>query len=98
MLTITYIRTESDLRYKYTGSVQQLSSAELVQKPGRDTNLIRAIKMGNIVPRAGIKPTSLALWANVLTIHHLSSLPSPHYPGLPVYNLPERGVQTATIS
>ena len=36
--------------------------------------------MGNIVPRAGIKPTGLAFWASVLPIHQLGSLKSPLYP------------------
>ena len=28
------------------------------------------IKMGNTVPRVGLKPTSSALWASVLLLHH----------------------------
>ena len=34
------------------------------------------MKMGNIVPRAGFKPTSLAFRASVLTLHHVGSLTS----------------------
>ena len=29
------------------------------------------IKMRNIVPRAGIEPTSLPFWASVLPLHHV---------------------------
>ena len=39
-------------------------------------------KMGNIVPRARIEPTSLASCASV---QHVGSLTSPLYPLLPVY-------------
>ena len=54
------------------------------------------MKMGNSVPRAAIKPTSLAFQASVLTItppmlHDVTMLPM-----LPCQNgpLPERSVQT----
>ena len=30
------------------------------------------MKMGNIVPSAGIKPTSLTFWAIVIPLHHIS--------------------------
>ena len=43
------------------------------------------MKMGNIVPRAGPKPTSLAFRASVLPLHHVGSLMSPLSPRLPVY-------------
>ena len=42
------------------------------------------MKIGNIVPRGGIKPTSLAFWASVLPLCHVGSLMS-LYPHLPVY-------------
>ena len=45
-------------------------------------------KWGNIVPRAGIKPTSLAFQASVLPLFHIGSLISPLYPNLPVYAAP----------
>ena len=44
------------------------------------TSLIGVMKMGNIVPRAGLEPTSLAFWASVLPLHHLGPLMSPLYP------------------
>ena len=47
--------------------------------------VVGAMKMGNIVPRVGSKPTSLAFRASVLSIHHIGSLMSPIFPHLPVY-------------
>ena len=44
-----------------------------------------AMKMGNIVPRAGLNPTSLAFQANVLPFHDVGSPMSPFYPRPPVY-------------
>ena len=29
------------------------------------------MKMGIIVPRAGLEPTALAFWASVLPLHHV---------------------------
>ena len=37
------------------------------------------MKMGNSVPRAGLKRTSLAFLASVLQLHHIGSLMSPLY-------------------
>ena len=50
--------------------------------------VIGVIKMGNIVPRAGIEPTSLAYKASVLPFQQVGSLMSPIYPHLPVYAAP----------
>ena len=59
--------------------------------------------MGNIVPRVGIEPTSLAFRTSVLNITSprlpdVTTLPMPTC--LPVYlpSLPERSVQTTTIT
>ena len=41
---------------------------KVVQNPGCGTNILRVMKMGNIVLRVRIKPTSLAFRASVLTI------------------------------
>ena len=41
-------------------------------------------KIGNIVPRAGVEPTTLALWASVLPLHYVGSLVKLLYPCLPV--------------
>ena len=45
------------------------------------------MKMGNTVLKAGLKPTSLALWASLLPLHDVGSLtsPIPIYPRPPVY-------------
>ena len=57
------------------------------------------IKMGNIVPRVGLKPTSHESWASVLPFHHVGSLMSAIYPHLPVYAAPcLRSGQTTTKS
>ena len=49
------------------------------------SSVVGVIKMGNIVPRAGIEPKSLTFWANVLPLHHVGSLMSSLYPCTPVY-------------
>ena len=46
--------------------------------------VVSEMKIGNIVPRAGIEPTFLALWGSVLPLHH-------HYS-----TLPQRSVKTTT--
>ena len=50
--------------------------------------VVGVMNMENIVPRVGLKPTSLAIWASVLPFHHVGSLMSPLYPHLPVYATP----------
>ena len=46
------------------------------------------MKMGNTVPRTGLKPTSLAFQASVLPLHHVGSLMSPLSPHPPDYAAP----------
>ena len=46
------------------------------------------MKMGNIVPRVGIGPTSLAFRASMLPLHHAGFLTSLLYPHPPVYAAP----------
>ena len=41
---------------------------------------VHVMKMGNTVPRVGIEPTSLSLWASVLSLHHIGFLMSPQFP------------------
>ena len=43
------------------------------------------MKMGNIAPRLGLKPTSLVFQAIVFPLHLVGSLTSPLYSCLPVY-------------
>ena len=71
--------------YIYTGWVQQPYSVLLVQDPGHGTSAMGVMKMGNIVPRAGIKPIYLAFRASVLPSHHIVS---PLSPRPPVYATP----------
>ena len=47
------------------------------------TSVVGVMKMGNIVPRMGREPTSLAFRAIVLLLHHIGSLMSPLCPCLP---------------
>ena len=62
-------------------------------------NVAGGIKMGNIVPRAGLEPTSLAFWVSALPLHHIGSLTSPQYPRPPGYAAPcFRSVQTTTLN
>ena len=48
-------------------------------------SVLDVMKMGNIVPRAGLEPTSLHIQASVLPLHHVGSLMLPMYPSLPIY-------------
>ena len=63
------------------------------------TGVVGVMKMGNIAPRAGIKPTSLAFWPSVLT-----TMPPrlPDVTTLPMLTwlcgiFPDRSVQTTTL-
>ena len=38
---------------------------------GHENSVVGVMKMGNIVPRLGFEPTSLALQASVLPLHHV---------------------------
>ena len=62
--------------------------------------VVGVMKMGNNLARAGIKPTSLALWANVLTITppRLPDVTVLPMPACPCGFLPERSVKTSTIT
>ena len=68
--------------------------------PGEPTVLailpvVGVMKMGNIVPRAGIELTSLAFQTSVLQLHHVGSLMS-CIPTCLCGSLPQRSVQTTT--
>ena len=52
------------------------------------TSIVGVMKMGNIVPRYGIEPTSLSFQASVQPLHHVGSLMSLLYPRLPVNAAP----------
>ena len=51
-------------------------------------SVVGVMKMGNIVPRAGFEPTSLAFQASVLPLHDVGFQISPLYPLPPVYAAP----------
>ena len=57
------------------------------------------MKVGNIVPRVGIEPTSLAFQANVLIItpHRLPDVITIPMPTCLCSSLPQRSVQTTTL-
>ena len=42
----------------------------------RETSVVDVTKMGNTVPRVGLKPAYLAFQASVLPLHHIGFLPS----------------------
>ena len=83
-----YIHISNGLTYTYTGYVQQLYSVYVVQAHGLGTSVVDVMKMGNIVPRVGIEPTSLAFWVSLLPLHHIVPLMSPIYPRLRVCTAP----------
>ena len=56
-------------------------------------SVVGEMKIGNIVPRAGTKPTFLAFQANV---YHIGSMMSPLFSCIPVYAA-QRSVQTTTL-
>ena len=79
MLTITYILT-----YWFNNHiVYSLYWIVLME-----TSVVGTMKMGNIVPKAGIEPTYLTFWAIVLPIHHLGYLMSQLCSRLPIYVSP----------
>ena len=63
-------------------------------------NVMGVMKMLNIMPRAGVDPTSLALWASVITITpcrfpDVTTIPTPTSP---CSSLPQRSVQPTTLA
>ena len=72
---------------------------KLVQDPGHGTSVVRVMKMGNIVLRAGIETTPLAFWVSVLTIipHRLLDVTILPTPTCLCGSLLERSMQTTTI-
>ena len=63
------------------------------------TSVVGVMKMGIIVPRAGLEPTSLAFRASVLLLHHVGFL---YVIAIPMptclySSLPQRSVHITTI-
>ena len=64
----------------------------------QDTTVVGVMKMGNTVPRAGLEPTSLALRASVLPLHHIGfpDVTTILTPTCLCGSLPQRSVHTTT--
>ena len=92
ILTITYMRAINSLYiYIYTGYIYILYIAYIYTQGEfnshtthslfrilvTEASVVGVMKMGNIVPRAGIEPTSLVFPASVLLLHHIGSGMSP---------------------
>ena len=76
MLTITYIHRVGST------TIQCIACRGSMVIP---TSVVGVMKMGNIVTRMGLKPTSLAFRAKVLSLHHIAYLMSLQFPHPPVY-------------
>ena len=63
MLTITYIQVMA-LFIHAQGRFYDHAAHSLQRIMVAATNVVGPMKMGNNVPRAGLKPTSLAFWVN----------------------------------
>ena len=84
MLTITYIQTM--LFHIHTeGGFNNHAVHSLYMILVMATSVVSVIKMGNLVPRAGLKPHFWHSGAGVLPLHYVGSLMTPLYPGIPVY-------------
>ena len=94
MLAINYIHTGNSLTHTHTqGRFNNHAVHGLYRILIMATDVMGVITMGNIMPRAGIEPTSLTYWASVLPLRHVGALMSPLYPRLPVYAAPCLGGQ-----
>ena len=71
------------------GAFNNHASCSLYRMMVTAPRVMSMMKMGSIVPRAGIKSTSLAFQASVLPLlHHIGSLMTPLCSRLPVYAAP----------
>ena len=86
MLTITYKQAMALHIYIDTeGRFNNHTAHCLYRIMVTTASAVGVMKMGKIVARVGIEPTSLAFRASVLPLHHIGSLMLPLYPHLPVY-------------
>ena len=63
------------------------------------TSVMGVTKVRNIVPRVGLKPTSLAFWTSVQPFHHVG-FPDVTTISMTIYlgsSLPERSVHATTL-
>ena len=84
MLTITYIRAMA-LDIHIQSRFNNHTACRLYRILVMATSVVGVMKIRNIVPRAGNKPTSLAFRAGVLPLYHVGYLMSPLFPRPPVY-------------
>ena len=93
-----YIHTGNVLTYIDTqGRFNNYTTCSLDRILVMETRVVSEMKMGNIVSRAGIKPTYLTFEASVLPLHRVGSYMLPVYSHL-CSSLPERSMQTTTSS
>ena len=90
MLTVTYAVT-----LHTQGKFNSHTVHNLYRIMGTAVNVMGVSKMGNNAPRAGIKPTSLAFWASVLTLSppRLADVTPLPTPTCLFSSLPERPLQ-----
>ena len=98
--TYNYVHTGSHFTYTYTqGRYNNHTERSLYRIIIMATSVVCVIKMGNIVPRAGTKPTSLAFQPSVLALHHgslpdVTTIPTPTCLCI---TLPQMSMQTTTL-
>ena len=98
VLTIIYIKAISlhvDTQHRFNNYAVHSLYRILVTATG----VMRVMKMGNIVPRAGLEPTSLAFRASVPPLHHVGfpGVTTTPTPTCLCSSLPQRSEQTATL-
>ena len=81
MLALTYIQAMT--LHKHTYSRFNDDSGHILYRiMVTTTSVMGVMKIGNTVPRVGLKPTSLAFRSRVLPSHHIGFLMSPVYVAL----------------
>ena len=84
MLTISYIQVMA-LHIHTQGKFSNHTAHSLFRIMVSATSGMDVMKMGKIVPKAGLEPTSRAFQASVLPLHNVGSLMLLLYPRPPVY-------------
>ena len=97
-LTITYIQKMA-LHIHIQGRFNNHTVHSVYRIMIMATSVMGVMKMENIVPRVGLKPTSLAFWASVLSFQtcRLPDLTTMHMSSCLCGSLPQRSVQTTII-
>ena len=90
ILTITYIQSMV-LHIHTQGRFNDHTACSLYRIMVTATGGMGVTKMGNTVPKAGLKPTSLALLASVLSLLNIGFMMSPIYPSHVTFVLRVRG-------